>query len=374
MRRKGGLDEAKQRALMEGETAASSVLVRANEAIDKEQRNEAVAELQSRVEDWKGHKIEHFGDLLLFGSHTVLKGEGQKEVEREVRIIFDALDVHSRYFIRELLPQIPSLMLLSQPERGLPRWTLPSRHKVGMDLRPLSEDMELEFSDDSSSTSTIRESPQKNIEQSPSGKPAKYAPGSSRTTTLSKTTTESPSLHKARFKLPGRMIFGRKDRKANKNGKKGKLEPAAAFEELLRSKVRKTASGGKTTRARQYHGLNLKFLLYSFSFNGPLSDGTELFYLPSGKFYDFSEVEKARFRKEIANFVGRNVRVRLQYKVYLFERILLCCKEVNPNKPKNRLGNNKSLVDKKGKLRLQLKGRIFMQNVTDVVSFSRQGE
>jgi hypothetical protein len=61
--------------------------------------------------------------------------------------------------------------------------------------------------------------------------------------------------------------------------------------------------------------------------------------------------------------------VCFQYKVYLFERILLCCKEINPNKPKNRvLGNSRPLTDKKGKLRLQLKGRIFMQNVTDVVS------
>lgn len=47
-----------------------------------------MAELQSRVEDWKGHKMDHFGDLLLFGSFTVLKGESAKEVEREVRKIF----------------------------------------------------------------------------------------------------------------------------------------------------------------------------------------------------------------------------------------------------------------------------------------------
>ncbi|KAL9099029.1 MAG: hypothetical protein Q9163_005414, partial [Psora crenata] len=63
---------------------------------------------------------------------------------------------------------------------------------------------------------------------------------------------------------------------------------------------------------------------------------------------------------------------REQYKVYLFERILLCCKEINPNKPKNKmLGNNKPLVDKKGQPKLQLKGRIFLQNVTDVLTFKR---
>lgn len=65
----------------------------------------------------------------------------------------------------------------------------------------------------------------------------------------------------------------------------------------------------------------------------------------------------------------------IQYKVYLFERILLCCKEINLNKPKNKmLGNSKPLVDKKGQPKLQLKGRIFMQNVTDVLTFARSGE
>lgn len=76
----------------------------------------------------------------------------------------------------------------------------------------------------------------------------------------------------------------------------------------------------------------------------------------------------------VADRLGLDAPVRLQYKVYLFERILLCCKEINPNKPKNRvLGNSRPLTDKKGKLRLQLKGRIFMQNVTDVVSL-KNGE
>ena len=84
MRKKGGLDQEKQNDLADGEMAASSVLVRANEAVDKEERNRAVSDLTSRVEDWKGHNIDNFGELLLYGSHTVLKGEGQKEVEREV--------------------------------------------------------------------------------------------------------------------------------------------------------------------------------------------------------------------------------------------------------------------------------------------------
>ena len=143
LRKKGGLDSDRQKDLEDGAEKARSVLVQTNEAIAKEARIEAVTELQHRVEDWKGHKIDHFGELLLHGNYTVLKGEGAKEVERE-------------------------------------------------------------------------------------------------------------------------------------------------------------------------------------------------------------------------------------YKVYLFERILLCCKEINPNKPKNKmLGQSKPLVDKKGKLKLQLKGRIFMQNVTDVLTLTR---
>ncbi|TEY43934.1 hypothetical protein BOTCAL_0360g00080 [Botryotinia calthae] len=72
-----------------------------------------------------------------------------------------------------------------------------------------------------------------------------------------------------------------------------------------------------------------------------------------------------------------------QYTIYLFERILLCCKEVNPNKSKDKLmGNQKDKKDRKDKnkikekdknAKLQLKGRIFMTNVTDVVSSAKPG-
>ena len=74
--------------------------------------------------------------------------------------------------------------------------------------------------------------------------------------------------------------------------------------------------------------------------------------------------------KEVADDLAIQSLVRVQYKVYLFERILLCCNEINPNKPKNRV-LKQPLVDKKGKPKLQLKGRIFMQNVTDVVTLSK---
>ena len=62
----------------------------------------------------------------------------------------------------------------------------------------------------------------------------------------------------------------------------------------------------------------------------------------------------------------------MQYHVYLFETILLCCKDIDLSKPKNKL-SNKQLVDKRGKPKLQLKGRIFMQNVTDLISLAKPG-
>ncbi len=67
--------------------------------------------------------------------------------------------------------------------------------------------------------------------------------------------------------------------------------------------------------------------------------------------------------KTLANRLGFNIPA--QFKVYLFETFLLCCKE-----PKNKmLGTNKP-----GKLRLHLKGRISLNFVTDVITFANSGK
>lgn len=64
-----------------------------------------------------------------------------------------------------------------------------------------------------------------------------------------------------------------------------------------------------------------------------------------------------------------------EYHIYLFERILLCCKDVNLNKQKSKFigGKDKPATTAKGKPRLQLKGRIYMANVTDIVFLHRPG-
>lgn len=80
------MDEGRKEDISRGIAAASSVLAGTNDAIAREERLEAVEELKILVEDWKGHRIEGFGDLLLHGQFTVLKGEGltSKNEEREV--------------------------------------------------------------------------------------------------------------------------------------------------------------------------------------------------------------------------------------------------------------------------------------------------
>ncbi|KAF2020711.1 hypothetical protein BU24DRAFT_7134 [Aaosphaeria arxii CBS 175.79] len=88
LRDKGDLDEERKGDISAGIEAASAVLHRTNAAIDREERIEAVEELKTLVEDWKGHRIEGFGELLLYGQYTVLKGEGinAKNEERDYRI------------------------------------------------------------------------------------------------------------------------------------------------------------------------------------------------------------------------------------------------------------------------------------------------
>ncbi|KAH7148300.1 Pleckstrin homology domain-containing protein [Dactylonectria macrodidyma] len=63
------------------------------------------------------------------------------------------------------------------------------------------------------------------------------------------------------------------------------------------------------------------------------------------------------------------------YEIYLFECILLCCKEISPNKSKDKKDKTRSQGPKvrNRNARLQLKGRIFMTNVTDIVSLSKPG-
>ncbi|KAF1813577.1 hypothetical protein P152DRAFT_285799 [Eremomyces bilateralis CBS 781.70] len=94
LRDKGDYDEERTDNLRQGLEAALQVLQATNTAVDREERKEAVEELRGRVEDWKGHRLEGFGELLLHGTFTVLKGDSvnTKDPEREYKIfLFESI-------------------------------------------------------------------------------------------------------------------------------------------------------------------------------------------------------------------------------------------------------------------------------------------
>ena len=69
--------------LTAGIEASNRVLREANEAVDQELRREAREDLESRVDDWKNHQIDHFGELLMHGQFMVVTGKS--DVQKEVR-------------------------------------------------------------------------------------------------------------------------------------------------------------------------------------------------------------------------------------------------------------------------------------------------
>ncbi|RPA79294.1 hypothetical protein BJ508DRAFT_143744 [Ascobolus immersus RN42] len=69
--------------LKEGMESVERINAKVNEAIRKKDMAMQVEELSGRVDDWKGHKLESFGDLLLCGQFPIVKSDAKGEVERE---------------------------------------------------------------------------------------------------------------------------------------------------------------------------------------------------------------------------------------------------------------------------------------------------
>ncbi|KTW25719.1 hypothetical protein T552_03331 [Pneumocystis carinii B80] len=65
--------------------------------------------------------------------------------------------------------------------------------------------------------------------------------------------------------------------------------------------------------------------------------------------------------------------VEREYHVYLFERILLCCKEISASKKQAKVMSISKKSHKKRRS-LQLKGRIFINSVSNINSFSKNGQ
>ena len=72
-------DEEVKDDLMAGWEAAERVLMKANEAVNRDLLEEALEDLVNRVDDWKSHKVEQFGKLLLHGVYGVITGKSDQE-------------------------------------------------------------------------------------------------------------------------------------------------------------------------------------------------------------------------------------------------------------------------------------------------------
>lgn len=72
-------DEETKADLVNGCEAAERVLHKANDAVNRDLLDEALEDLTNRVEDWKSHKVEQFGSLLLHGVYGVITGKTDQE-------------------------------------------------------------------------------------------------------------------------------------------------------------------------------------------------------------------------------------------------------------------------------------------------------
>ncbi|USW51993.1 Putative DH domain, PB1 domain, pleckstrin domain, PH-like domain superfamily [Septoria linicola] len=130
LHKKGDLDEERKQDLVNGIQASTSVLTSTNRAVDQEEKREAVQELKTRVEDWKGHRVEGFGDLLLYGTFTVLKSENLangKDGERQYHVyLFETILL----CCKNIDPSKPKNKLSNKPmvdNKGKPKLQLKGR-------------------------------------------------------------------------------------------------------------------------------------------------------------------------------------------------------------------------------------------------------
>lgn len=80
--------------LILGCESAERVLRKANDAVNRDLLDEALDELIGRVDDWKAHKVEQFGKLLLHGVYGVITGKTDQE--KDVRLTLLACLENSR--------------------------------------------------------------------------------------------------------------------------------------------------------------------------------------------------------------------------------------------------------------------------------------
>ncbi|KAK3386070.1 Pleckstrin homology domain-containing protein [Podospora didyma] len=77
-------DEKVKTDLAAGISSAERVLQKANEAVGRDLLDEALEDLITRVDDWKNHRVDQFGKLLLHGVYTVITGKSDQEKDYEI--------------------------------------------------------------------------------------------------------------------------------------------------------------------------------------------------------------------------------------------------------------------------------------------------
>ncbi|KAH0536783.1 hypothetical protein FGG08_006386 [Glutinoglossum americanum] len=346
LRDKCNASPEQQKDLDAGFQASQQVLERANDAVDKVVRNEAVEDLAVRVEDWKGHRIDQFGELLLYGTFTVVKGDGRSsDMEREVGIDFKFENDHKA---PRRLDEIQEAIEITS---GLQRSGLNVNSTISKDLpkrkpeplmlrRSAEEGSEGDFKPPRSFKSLFLRSPR----------------------SAGLRTPPTPSANSA-SELLGRL----RDLDASQVSSNESEEGVGVCALTPNTPSRKS-------RARHKHGL-LEAYNFHYEMNGFFSDQTVCLETESKSTLYNPVTKKSLLEEKYADEMHIKFWDTIQYKIYLFERILLCCKESSQNKQKNRvIGGNKSTADKKGKSKLQLKGRIFMQNVTDTLCLQKPGK
>lgn len=332
--------------------------MQANQAVDRELRAEALEDLCARVDDWKNHRVDHFGDLLQHGHFPVVTGKS--DVSKEVRPLFSLVQNLSSTNLKRKAT-------LSSKQRPYTNQSTPASHGSvtspghSRTLSSPSQDDELDEelskrkaplsgslssrlrSFTNQSTLTIQNS--FNGQSYPTGQTDEFEEGASR-----RKATMSPQHSK----------------------KSSFSHPIDEIEEPLE------VSNWQAVSVDEPYGIDhvrgeedamdhfcSDMIFHQFTGNNPTTG-------------------EPFFASTFADETGIICPIYEQYTIYLFERILLCCKDLNPNKSKDKLmGAQKDKKDKKDKTRnkepnknakLQLKGRIFMTNVTEVMSLAKQGE
>jgi len=93
----GALDEERRADIQRGIAAMEKILNSTNAHMAAQEQHKIVQDLKEQVDDWRNHRVEGFGNLLLHGNFQIIKGDGMN-TERQVGADFGLLlkDVANR--------------------------------------------------------------------------------------------------------------------------------------------------------------------------------------------------------------------------------------------------------------------------------------